>query len=60
MLLELKAVYHIDDILIAVRRAQQYKVFEASTIEGFLQTNSEPRYSARISFKPKNRNKYDK
>jgi hypothetical protein len=59
-LLELKAVYHIDDILIAVRRAQQYKVFEASTIEGFLQTNSEPRYSARISFKTKNRNKYDK
>jgi len=59
-LLELKAVYHIDDILIAVRRAQQYKVFEARTIEGFLQTNSEPRYSARISFKTKNRNKYDK
>ena len=55
-LLELNAVYHIDDILIAVRRAQQYKVFNASTIEGFLQNNSEPRYSARISFKPKNRN----
>jgi len=59
-LLALKAVYHIDDILLAVRRAQQYKVFEARTIEGFLQTNSEPRYSARISFKTKNRNKYDK
>jgi len=53
-LLSLKAVYHIDDILLAVRRAQQYKVFDASTIEGFLQNNSEPRHSARLSFKPKN------
>jgi transposase len=58
-LLSLKAVYHIDDILLAVRRAQQYKVFDAATIEGFLQNNSEPRYSARLSFKPKNRNDYE-
>lgn len=55
-LLALKAVYHIDDILLAVRRAQQYKVFDAATIEGFLHNNSEPRHSARLSFKPKNRN----
>ena len=58
-LLSLKAVYHIDDILLAVRRAQQYKVFDAATIEGFLQNNSEPRHSARLSFKPKNRNDYE-
>lgn len=58
-LLALKAVYHIDDILVAVRRAQQYKVFDATTIEGFLQTNSEPRYSAHLSFKSKNRNNYE-
>ena len=58
-LLALKAVYHIDDILLAVRRAQQYKVFDAATIEGFLQNNSEPRYSARLSFKPKNQNDYE-
>jgi len=58
-LLSLKAVYHIDDILLAVRRAQQYKVFDAATIEGFLQNNSEPRYSVRLSFKPKNRNDYE-
>jgi len=58
-LLALKAVYHIDDILLAVRRAQQYKVFDAATIEGFLQNNSEPRYSARLSFKPLNRNNHE-
>jgi len=58
-LLALKAVYHIDDILLAVRRAQQYKVFDAATIEGFLQNNSEPRYSARLSFKPRNRNDHE-
>jgi transposase len=58
-LLSLKAIYHIDDILLAVRRAQQYKVFDAATIEGFLQNNSEPRHSARLSFKPKNRNDYE-
>jgi len=52
-LLTLKAIYHIDDILLAVRRAFQYKVFDAATIEGFLQNNSEPRYSSHLSFKPK-------
>lgn len=59
-LLSLKALYHIDDILLAVRRAQQYKVFDAATIEGFLQNNSEPRHSARLSFKPKNRNDHER
>jgi len=58
-LLSLKAVYHIDDILLAVRRAQQYKVYDAATIEGFLQNNSEPRHSARLSFNPQNRNDYE-
>jgi transposase len=58
-LLALKAVYHMDDILVAVRRAQQYKVYDATTIEGFLQNNSEPRYSARLSFTPKKRNDYE-
>ena len=58
-MLALKAIYHIDDILVAVRRAQQYKVFDATTIEGFLQTNSEPRHSAHLSFKSKKRNNYE-
>jgi hypothetical protein len=58
--LSLKALYHIDDILLAVRRAQQYKVFDAATIEGFLQNNSAPRHSARLSFKPKNRNDHER
>jgi transposase len=58
-LLALKAVYHIDDIVLAVRRAQQYKVFDTTTIEGFLRNNSEPRYSARLSIQPRNRNDHE-
>jgi hypothetical protein len=58
-LLALKAVYYIDDILLAVHRAQQYKVFDAATIEGFLKNNSEPRHSTRLTFKPKNYNDYE-
>ena len=54
-LLALKVNYHIDDILLAVRRAGQYKVFDAGTIEGFLENNSEPRYSTKLSIKPKNK-----
>jgi transposase len=54
-LFALKAVYYVDDIVLAIRRALQYKVFDASTIEGFLENNSEPRYSARLSIKPRNR-----
>jgi len=50
-LLALKVNYHVDDILLAVRRAGQYKVFDAGTIEGFLENNSEPRYSAILSFR---------
>jgi len=50
-LLALKVNYHVDDILLAVRRAGQYKVFDAGTIEGFLENNSEPRYSAKLSFR---------
>jgi len=58
-LLALKAIYHTDDIALAVERAQQYKVFDASTIEGFLVNNSEPRYSARLSIKPRKQNDHE-
>jgi hypothetical protein len=58
-LLALKAIYHTDDIVLAVERAQQYKVFDASTIEGFLENNSEPRYSARLSIKPRKQNDHE-
>jgi len=53
-LLALKVNYRIDDIMVAVRRAQKYKVFEAGTIENFLDTNSEPRYSIKLTFNPYN------
>lgn len=49
-LLALKVNYRVEDILVAVRRAQKYKVFESGTIENFLTTNSEPRYSIKLTF----------
>ena len=58
-LLSMKVNYRIDDIMVAVRRALQYRVFESGTIEGFLVNNSEPRYSIKLSFKPKNNNSYE-
>ena len=57
-LLALKVNYRVDDILVAVRRAKKHKVFEPSAIESFLENNSEPRYSIKLSFKPNN-NGYD-
>ena len=54
-LLALKVNYRVEDILVAVRRAWQYRVFESGTIEKFLENNSEPRYSVKLTFKP-NRN----
>ena len=59
-LLAMKVNYREEDILVAVRRAQQYKVFESGAIERFLCANSEPRYSVKLSFKPKkNNNDYE-
>jgi hypothetical protein len=49
ILLALKVNYRVEDILVAIRRAWQYKVFEAGTIERFLENNSEPRYSIKLS-----------
>lgn len=51
-LLAMKVNYRVEDILVAVRRAGQYKVFESGAIERFLVNNSEPRYSIKLSFKP--------
>lgn len=58
-LLALKVNYHVDDIMTAVNRAKDYKVYEAGDIEGFLNNNSELRYNARLSFKPKNNSRYE-
>ena len=58
-LLALKVNYRIDDILVAVRRANKYKVYESCAIERFLENNSEPRYSTKLSFKPNNNNDYE-
>jgi transposase len=50
-LLALKVNYRVEDILVAVRRAQEYKVFDSGVIARFLENNSEPRYSIKLSFK---------
>ena len=55
----MKVNYRVEDILVAVRRAWQYKVFESGAIERFLENNSEPRYSIKLSFKPKNNKDYE-
>ena len=57
-MLALKVNYRVEDILVAVRRALRYKVFDSGIIENFLENNSEPRYSIKLSFKSKN-NDYD-
>lgn len=58
-LLALKVNYRVEDIMVAVRRARQYKVFESGIIEKFLENNSEPRYSIKLSFKPKNNSDHE-
>jgi len=58
-LLALKVNYRVEDILVAVRRAWQYKVFESGTIERFLENNSEPRYSIKLTFKPNRNNDHE-
>jgi len=51
--LSLKVNYHKDDIVIAVRRALNYKVYEAGAIENFLAVNAEKKNE--IRFFTKNR-----
>jgi len=59
-LLAMKVNYRVEDILVAVRRAQMYKVFESGTIEKFLANNSEPRYSIKLSFKRNNKDEHER
>lgn len=59
-LLAMKVNYRVEDILVAVRRAQQYKVFESGAIERFLMNNSEPRYSIKLSFKRNNNHDHER
>jgi transposase len=59
-LLALKVNYRVDDILVAIRRARQYKVFESGAIERFLANNSEPRCSIKLTFKPNKNSGYER
>ena len=51
--LSLKVNYHRDDIIMAVRRALKYKVYEAGAIENFLSVNAQKKNEIRLF--PKNR-----
>lgn len=46
--LSLKVNYHRDDIIIAVRRALQYKVYEAGAIENFLKVNAQKKNEIKL------------
>lgn len=59
-LLAMKVNYRVEDIMVAVRRAQSYKVFDSGAIERFLVNNSEPRYSTKLTFKRNNKDGYEK
>jgi hypothetical protein len=55
-LLALKINYQVEDILVAVQRAQKHKVYDVGSIKRFLENNSEPRYSVRLAFTPRKGN----
>ncbi len=46
--LSLKANYYVEDIVIAVRRALSYKVYEAGAIENFLSINAEKKNEVKL------------
>jgi transposase len=47
-ILSLKVNYHVDDILIAIRRAIQHHVYECSSIENFLSLNATKKNEIRL------------
>jgi hypothetical protein len=47
-ILALKVNYHVDDIMIAVRRATDHKVYESSSIENFLSLNATKKNELRL------------
>ena len=46
--LSLKVNYHVDDIVIAVRRALKHKVYESSAIENFLSLNAKKKNEVQL------------
>jgi transposase len=55
-LLALKVNYKVEDILLAVKRATEYKVYDYRTIEGFLSNMAKPRHGMKLNFKTNNTN----
>lgn len=51
--LSLKVNYHVDDIVIAVRRALKHKVYESGAIENFLLLNAEKKNEVQLLSKTK-------
>jgi transposase len=47
-ILSLKVNYHVDDIMIAIRRAIQHRVYECSSIENFLLLNATKKNELRL------------
>ena len=57
LVLSLKVNYHVDDIVIAVRRALKHKVYEGGAIRNFLSLNAEKKNEVKLL--PKTRDKYE-
>jgi len=51
-ILSLKVQYYTDDLIIAIRRASEYKIYDASSIENFLSVNAQKKNEVNIPPKP--------
>jgi len=47
-ILSLKVNYHVDDIIIAIRRAMQHRIYESASIENFLELNATKKNELRL------------
>ena len=56
--LSLKVNYHVEDIVLAVRRALKHKIYESGSIENFLSLNAPKKNEVKLltSSKTTNRN----
>lgn len=56
--LSLKINYHVEDIVVAVRRALKHKVYESSAIENFLTLNAEKKNEVQLLKPPERHEQY--
>lgn len=47
-ILSMKVNYHVDDIMIAIRRAMQHRIYDSASIENFLELNATKKNELRL------------